>query len=218
METVRLVAHRRSETGKGPARRLRSSGRLPAVLYGHGVSEAIAVDSKELLLIRRSEAGANTIIDLAIDGEADVCSAILREVQIDPISRQHLHADFYRVAMDEPITVSVPLIFTNEPEDRFKAEQALISYVTRDLEVRCLPRDIPDTITVDLQELQVGTALTAGDIAMPQGVTLVTSVEEAVVTTASSIVRAEEEEAEVGEETAAPVAGAAADTEETAAE
>ena len=99
METVRLVAHRRSETGKGPARRLRSSGQLPAVLYGHGASEAIAVDSKDLLLIRRSEAGANTIIDLAIDGEADVCSAILREVQIDPISRQHLHADFYRVEM-----------------------------------------------------------------------------------------------------------------------
>jgi large subunit ribosomal protein L25 len=120
--------------------------------------------------------------------------------------------------MDEPITVTVPLTFINEPEDRFKAEQALIAYVTRDLEVRCLPRDIPDTITVDLEELQVGTALTVGDIAMPQGITLVTNVEEAVVTTASAIVLAEEEETEVGEEAAAPGAEAAADTEETAAE
>ena len=78
METVRLVARRRTETGKGPARRLRSAGQLPAVLYGHGVSESIAIDSKELLLIRQSEAGANTIIDLVIDGEGGVCSAILR--------------------------------------------------------------------------------------------------------------------------------------------
>jgi large subunit ribosomal protein L25 len=217
METVRLVAHRRSETGKGPARRLRGIGQVPAVLYGHGASEAIAVDSKELLLIRRSESGANTIIDLAIDGAAEGCNAILREVQIDPISRQQLHADFYRVAMDEPIDVTVPLAFINEPDDRFKAALAFISYIMHDLAVRCLPRNIPDTITVDLQEFEVGTTLTAGDIPMPSGVTLVTHAEEAVVTTESAVVR-EAEEAEVGEEAAAPGAEAAAETEEASAE
>ena len=199
METVRLVARRRTETGKGPARRLRSAGQLPAVLYGHGVSESIAIDSKELLLIRQSEAGANTIIDLVIDGEGGVCSAILRELQIDPVSREQLHADFYRVVMDEPITVSVPLTFINEPDDRLKAAQAVLSYLMRDLEVRCLPRDIPDTIMVDLQELQIGTALTTADIALPEGITLVTHTEEAVVTTTSAVMPEEEAEEAEGE-------------------
>ena len=184
METMRLVAHKRQEVGKGVARRLRRAGKLPAVLYGHGESEAIAVDSIALLLIRQSGTGANTIIDLVIgDDNPQTCSVILRELQVNPISRAQVHADFYRVAMDEPITVTVPLAFVNEPEDRLNAAQAVLSYLLHDVEVRCLPRDIPETIRVDLQALDIGVVLNAGGLEVPQGVTLVTSADEPVVTT-----------------------------------
>ncbi|MEE8292453.1 MAG: 50S ribosomal protein L25 [Candidatus Tectomicrobia bacterium] len=184
METMRLVAHKRQEAGKGVARRLRRAGKLPAVLYGHGESEAIAVDSIALLLIRQSGTGANTIIDLVIgDDNPQTCSVILRELQVDPISRAQVHADFYRVAMDEPITVTVPLAFVNEPEDRLNAAQAVLSHLLHDVEVRCLPRDIPETIRVDLQALDIGVVLNAGGLELPQGVTLVTSADEPVVTT-----------------------------------
>lgn len=189
METVRLMALSRKETGKGVARRLRRAGKLPAVLYGHGMSTVLAVDDKELWNIRQSEAGANTIIDLVIgDDNPETCSAILREVQIDPVSRAQVHADFYRIAMDEVLTVSVPLEFVNAPEDRLKASQAMLTFLLRDIEVQCLPQDIPDVIAVDLQALQIGEALHANALELPPGVTLVTDAEETVVTTTASVV------------------------------
>lgn len=197
METVRLAAFRRQATGKGPARRLRREGKLPAVVYGHGATESVTIDAKELLTIRRSEGGANAIIDLMLDGNAsDAYSVIVREVQIDPITRAQLHADFYRVAMNEPITVAVPLEFENEPEDRLKAAELMLSVTLRELTVQCLPRDIPNAIAVDLQDLEVGDVLHAGAIPLPSGVTLVTDSEEVVVTTISIEMVTEEEEAE----------------------
>lgn len=212
METVKLVAARRQESGKGPARRLRRDGKLPAVVYGHGATESVVVDAKELALIRRSEGGANAIIDLVLDGNAsDSCNVILREVQIEPVSRAQLHADFYRVVMDEPIAVTVPLEFENEPEDRLKVAHAMLSVALRELDVQCLPRDIPGTITVDLQGLEVGDVVHAGAVPLPAGVTLVTDPEEAVVTTTTIEMVAEEEEVEATEAEAAEATAAAED-------
>jgi large subunit ribosomal protein L25 len=203
MDTVKLVAQKRVETGKGQARRLRKAGKLPAVVYGHGDTEVLTVDAKELLLIRQS-GGENTIIDLEIGGDApEMCSVILREVQIDPVSRAQIHADFYRLAMDELITVTVPVEFVNIPEDRLKAAQAEISVLTRELMVECLPREIPNAIEVDLEDLQVGDVLHAGAVALPRGVTLVTNDDEAVLTTSMITVVEEGAEPEEGEELAA---------------
>ena len=203
MDTVKLVAQKRVETGKGQARRLRKAGKLPAVVYGHGDTEALTVDAKELLLIRQS-GGENTIIDLEIGGDApEMCSVILREVQIDPVSRAQIHADFYRLAMDELITVTVPLEFINIPEDRLKAAQMEVSVLARELMVECLPRAIPNVIEVDLEDLQVGDVLHAGAVALPRGVTLVTNEDEAVLTTSVITVVEEEMEPEEGEERAA---------------
>lgn len=203
MDTVKLVAQKRVETGKGQARRLRKAGKLPAVVYGRGDTEVLTVDAKELLLIRQS-GGENTIIDLEIGGDApEMCSVILREVQIDPVSRAQIHADFYRLAMDELITVTVPVEFVNIPEDRLKAAQAEISVLTRELMVECLPREIPNAIEVDLEDLQVGDVLHAGAVALPRGVTLVTNDDEAVLTTSMITVVEEGAEPEEGEELAA---------------
>ena len=104
------------------------------------------------------------------------------------------------MALDEVITVTVPVEFVNIPEDRLKVAQAEISVLARELMVECLPREIPNTIEVDLEELQVGDVLHAGAIALPQGVTLVTNAEEAVVTTSITTVVEEEVEPEEGEE------------------
>jgi len=209
MDTVKLVAQKRVETGKGQARRLRKAGKLPAVVYGRGDTEVLTVDAKELLLIRQS-GGENTIIDLEIGGDTpEMCSVILREVQIDPVSRAQIHADFYRLAMDELITVTVPVEFINIPEDRLKAAQMEVSVLARELIVECLPREIPNVIEVDLEDLQVGDVLHAGAVALPRGVTLVTNDDEAVLTTSMITV------VEEGEELAAVAEGAPEETKAT---
>lgn len=211
MDTVKLVVHKREETGKGIARRLRRAGKLPAVVYGRGESEAVTVDAKELFVIRQT-GGANTIIDMEIgETNPELCSVILREVQIDPVSRSQVHADFYRVALDEAISVTVPLEFINIPEDRLKIGESELSILARELTVECLPREIPSVIEVDLEAFQVGDVLHAGNVTLPEGVTLLTNTEEAVATTAAIVVVVEEvEEAEEMGEAAAAEEGAPA--------
>jgi large subunit ribosomal protein L25 len=183
MEVVKLVAQQRQGIGKNPARQLRRAGKLPAILYGHGQSAAIAITSEALLQIQQSEAGENAILELVIEGETpQTCHAILREVQIDPVSRAPLHVDLYRVLMDEPITVTVPLEFVHVPEDRLKQAQAIFTPLLREVEVECLPRDIPEAITVDLAGWEISRVLHANVLVLPTGVSLVTDPEEALVT------------------------------------
>ena len=130
METAKLVAHKRDRAGKGVARRLRRAGQLPAVLYGNGTTLAIALAEKDLVHIRQSEAGENTILDFTIEGDApESCQAILREVQIDPVSRVLLHADFYRVDMNKTITITVPLTFINEPHNILLTANAVLTHL-----------------------------------------------------------------------------------------
>jgi large subunit ribosomal protein L25 len=174
------------------------------VLYGHGANEMLAIIGEDLLRIQQSEAGENTILDLAIEDEPPrTCNAILREVQVDPVSRAPIHADFYRIVMTEAIRVTVPLEFINVPEDRLKRLQAQLAPVVREVEVECLPRDIPEVIAVDVAELEIGTVLRAEALVLPPGVTLLADPEEAVVT-----IEAMREE----------VAAEAASTEETTPE
>jgi large subunit ribosomal protein L25 len=208
MEVVKVMAQLRRERGKGPARRLRRAGKLPAVLYGHGETESLAILEETLVDIWQSEAGENAILELIIEGEpATIYNAIMREIQIHPISRRPLHVDLYRVRMDEPITVTVPLEFINVPEDRLKAAQHILSPLLRELEVECLPRDIPEAITVDLAALEISAVLHVNALVLPPGVTLVTEPEEPVVTT--EMIR--EEVAAVGEDAAAGAGATTAD-------
>ncbi len=202
-----IVAQRRSETGKGPARRLRQVGKLPVVLYGRGESAALTIETKDLQTLRQSESGANTIIDLSIEGEEpETCNAILREIQVDPVSRAMLHADFGRVALDELITVSVQLDFINVPEDRLKLERAELTIMQYELSVECLPRGIPNAIAVDLSSIGIGEALHAGDIALPEGVSLVSSADDTVAVTSALAVADTEEATDEGLSEPAPEA------------
>src|SRR5919112_955734 len=153
-----LEVVKREGRGKNEANRLRASGRIPAVVYGtakegkapEGVS--VAVDPKALLRILHSESGANTLISLKLDG--DESRVMVKEYQLDPITHQLLHADFYQLAMDKAITVTVPITLKGEPRG-VKLQGGLLDFVTRDIQVLALPTEIPEHIDVDVTELML---------------------------------------------------------------
>jgi large subunit ribosomal protein L25 len=167
METV-LEATTRTRFGKNEAGRLRREGRVPSVLYGGAPGEGgkreampLTVDPKALLRILHSQSGANTIITLALGSESP--KVMLREFQLDPISQQLLHADFYRVAMDKPITVTVPVVLRGEAPG-VKQQGGLLDFVHREIEVECLPADIPEHIEVDVSELMLHQSIRLRDV------------------------------------------------------
>jgi large subunit ribosomal protein L25 len=167
MEAV-LEATKRTRFGKNEAGRLRREGQLPSVLYGGptsagGKPEAapIAVDPKALMRILHSQSGANTIITLAFGGDSP--KVMLKEFQLDPVSHTLLHADFYRVAMDKAITVTVPIVLRGESPG-VKQEGGLLDFVHREIEIECLPADIPEHIEVDVSNLMLNQSIRLRDI------------------------------------------------------
>lgn len=163
MEAV-LEAVRRDQFGKNNARRLRVQGRIPAVLYGGntGTGEALSVDPKQLIRILHSESGANTLITFKIDGAPDA-RVLVKEYQLHPTQQRILHADFYRVAMDKMLRVTVPVQLVGEAKG-VKAQGGTVDFVHRELVVECLPGDIPEHITVDITELMIHDGIRVRDI------------------------------------------------------
>ncbi len=159
-----LEVVRRKPAGGGEAGRLRRAGRIPAVLYGGDVREAepLAVDPKALVRILHSDSGANTLIALQIDGAGDT-RVLLREYQVHPVTRELLHADFYRVAMDKVLRVTVPVHLTGEAKG-VKAQGGIVDFVNREVVVECLPGDIPEHITVDVTELMLHDGVRVRDL------------------------------------------------------
>jgi large subunit ribosomal protein L25 len=161
-----LQAERRQGRGKNEARRLRASGRVPAVVYGteKGKALEVAVDPKVLLRILHSESGANTLIGLqGLDGAGGDTRVLVKEYQLDPIDHKLLHVDFYAVAMDKAITVTVPVVLKGEPKG-VKQQGGIVDFVNRELEVECLPGDIPENITLDVSELMLHQGIRVRDL------------------------------------------------------
>ena len=158
-----LQAEKRDGRGKNEARRLRASGRIPAVVYGavKGKAVEIAVDPKMLLRILHSESGVNTLIGLQVDGGAT--RVLVKEYQIDPIDHKLLHADFYQVAMDKALTVTVPLVMKGEAPG-VKQQGGIVDFVNREIEIECLPGDIPENILVDISELMLNQGIRVRDL------------------------------------------------------
>jgi large subunit ribosomal protein L25 len=159
-----LQAEKRQGRGKNEARRLRASGRIPAVVYGAEKNKAveIAVDPKVLLRILHSESGVNTLIGLqGVDLAGG--KVLVKEYQVDPIDHKLLHADFYAVAMDKAITVTVPIVLKGEPKG-VKQQGGIVDFVNRELEVECLPGDIPEHIDVDVSELMMHQGIRVRDL------------------------------------------------------
>ena len=149
-----LQAEKRETRGKNAARRLRANGRIPAVLYGSekGKAVEIAVDPRILSRILHSESGVNTLIGLQLDG-GDT-RVLVKEYQLDPIDHKLLHADFYQVAMDKMLTVTVPVVLKGEAKG-VKQQGGIVDFVNREVEIEVLPGDIPENITVDISELML---------------------------------------------------------------
>ena len=163
-----LEAVKRSDSGKNEARRHRAAGRLPAVVYGtakdgkapEGVP--VTVDPKGLMRILRSDSGVNTLITLNLDGGAT--QVLVKEYQLDPITHTLLHADFYQLAMDKAIVVTVPVQLRGEAKG-VKVQGGLLDFVTREIQVECLPADIPEHIDIDVTELELHGSVRLRDVA-----------------------------------------------------
>jgi large subunit ribosomal protein L25 len=163
MEAV-LEATSREDFGKNEARRTRRNGRVPGVLYGEGrEATPISVEPRALLRILHSESGANTLISLKLAGSADA-RVLVKDFQLDPVTRQILHADFYRVAMDKMLEVTIPVTVKGEPKG-VKQQGGILEFIRREIVVSCLPGDIPENVEIDVSELMLHQGIRVRDIA-----------------------------------------------------
>ncbi len=166
--STNLNTQTRSGRGKNSARELRRNGRLPGVVYGRTGSDstansvAVSVDPGELTQILRSDTGVNTLIGLSVDGGVP-SQVLIKDYQVGPLTRALLHVDFYRVAMDKVLTVSVPIELTGEAEG-VKVQGGLIDFVQREVAIACLPSEIPEHLTIDVSPLTIGQGVRLGDL------------------------------------------------------
>ena len=163
METFTIEGQVREGRGKGPARRTRLSGMVPAILYGGKKdSISISVNAKQVARILRSETGHNTIFTVQVaSGAAE--KAMVKDWQVDPVSGKLLHVDLYRIAMDVRMRVMVPVHTFGEPQG-VKMQGGVFETVTREVEIECLPADIPEEFRVDVTEMLIGKQLRAADL------------------------------------------------------
>ena len=203
MKTIELDVEKRSTIGKNEARRSRVTGRIPAVVYGAGKANVpISVNKKALSDLFREGAGENAIFLLKLAGSDQSRHAMIKELQRDPVSRAPLHIDFVRVLMDVKITVKVPIEVVGIARG-VKADQGILDLVTREIEIECLPANIPAHLSVDVSDLGIGDAIRISELLVPDGVTIVDNPEKVVVHVAHP---AREEEPVVAAEGAAEAA------------
>lgn len=199
-----LEAVKRDTRGKNAARRLRAAGRIPAVVYG-GPDGAVpvSVDPKLLSRILHSDSGVNTIIGLSVDGGGPT-QVLVKEFLLDPVQHSLLHADFYRVSMDQRITVTVSVTLKGESRG-VKQQGGVLDIPHREVEVECLPADIPETIEIDVSELLIGQSVRLRDVAGDARWTPVSDPDTLLV----HVVAARVEAAPAEEAAAVPAAGPA---------
>jgi large subunit ribosomal protein L25 len=164
MASATLEATTRDSRGKNEARRLRVAGKIPAVLYG-GADGAVplSVDPKVLSRILHSGSGINSIISLDVQGQG-VTQVLVKEFLLEPVKHTLLHADFYRLQMDKAITVTVTIVLKGESKG-VKLQGGIVDFPNREVEVECLPGDIPEHLTVDVSELMIGQGVRLKELA-----------------------------------------------------
>jgi large subunit ribosomal protein L25 len=167
---VKLKAEPRTETGRSAARRLKARGIVPAVVYGgKEKSQPLQVSARDLNAMLSHASGENILVELEISGHKGTKTALLQEVQHSPVGGDVLHVDFHAISMDEKIEANVPLEALGIPTG-VKNFGGLLDQNIRSLAVECLPRDLPDKITVDVAALNIGDTIHVRDIKLPSGV------------------------------------------------
>ncbi|MCE7526496.1 50S ribosomal protein L25/general stress protein Ctc [Polynucleobacter sp. IMCC 30228] len=175
---MKVVAFERSVQGTGASRRLRNSGKTPGIIYGgQKTPQVVELDHNALFHALRKEAFHSSILEIEIGGKTQ--KALLRDYQMHPFKPLVLHIDFQRVSATEKIHMRIPLHFTRAEESvAIKLGGAVISHIANDLEITCLPADLPEFIEVDLSKIEVGHSIHAKDVVLPKGVTLVLHIEQ----------------------------------------
>jgi large subunit ribosomal protein L25 len=170
MATAELKARLRQETGKGFAKRIRRDGNVPGILYGEGnASVKIEISFKDFYHVTHTRAGSNVILDLEIEGlDRGECKAIIREIQYHPVRRNVLHVDFQEISMTKKVHVSIPVEIVGEAVG-VKTKGGVLELLHREVEVRCLPADIPESIRIDVADLDIGDSLQVEDLTFEAG-------------------------------------------------
>ncbi len=204
----KIKANKREIFGKNASRRLRREGMIPAVIYGaREVTVSLDLKKKEIFKILRAETGENTIFQISFDSESR--DAMIKELQRDPVTAEILHADFIQITMDKTVRISVPVVTVGEAVG-VKTEGGFIDLMTREVELECLPKDIPENIKIEISDLHLHQSFKVEDIAPVEGVEILSAPdiilvlveapskeEEIEVEEAEEEVIAEEEEPEV---------------------
>ncbi len=207
---MKVVANTRNTQGTGASRRLRRAGKVPGIVYGSSDAPVnIELDHNNLFHALRKEAFHSSILDLEIDGKG-ASNVLLRDVQMHPFKQQVLHIDFQRVAANEKIHVRVPLHFINaEVSPAVKLSSNVVSHVMNDIEVVCLPSELPEFIEIDLSSLEAQGTIHVSDMKLPAGVSVTPHPEEVVATATTPRAMIEEKAAELEAAAAAPATPAA---------
>jgi large subunit ribosomal protein L25 len=183
MELRELTIRKRDGIGKGPARRLRRSGQVPATLYGGASPVNIAVAPKDILRLIHGHEGSTQLFRVTFEGAKDGKMAIIRDMQFDPVSEHLIHVDLQEVAMDRTIQVSVAIHHVGESVG-VKDTQGILEMVLREVRVSCLPGNIPEYLEADVTNLAIHDVLTVKDLKCPEGVRILNDPNQAVVTVA----------------------------------
>jgi len=218
LELLELNAVTRTESGKGQARTLRREGRLPAVLYGPNTDPVLlSIDLSELEDIAKGGSAGQAILSISVKGEKKPRTAMIKEMQISPLSRDYLHIDFYEVDMKQKINVMVPVTTTGKC---IGIEMGgMTQLIRRELEVLCLPGEIPEFIEIDITELNIGDSVHVEDVQLEGDIEIPHDVDFTILTILSGKMKeeeVEEEELEEDEEGVEEGEEAEAEGEETA--
>lgn len=181
-----LAVEVRERSGKGAARQLRRSGRVPAVLYGQGECLLLTMKPDDLRTILRSHAGATALISLTVNGATTKAkrTALLRDFQVDPVTGEVLHADLFEVSMDKPIRVKVPVQLIGGVPAGVK-EGGVLHHNLRELSIECLPSALPDAIQVDASQLAIGQGIHVREVPKVEGIRFLDDADQMVVSVAA---------------------------------
>lgn len=214
MDLIELKAKTRSSKGNGPARSLRREGQIPGILYGAKTDPVmLSVNTHELELIVKKGNIGQLLLNLTIeDANLPNKSAMIKELQRHPLTRQYIHVDLYEVAMDKKIRVSIPVSTTGKSQGVELG--GMLQIIRREIEVLSYPNQIPETLSIDITELDIGDSVHVEDIPLPEGAELPADVNFTVLTVSSQMAEAEPtEEGEVEEEAEAAPEGTEAKAE-----
>ena len=201
MELIELKTNIRTTTGNGPARRLRQKGQIPAVLYGPGTeSVLLSVNISDIDRILKKGRIGQALLNLVIlnNEETSTRTVMVKELQHHPVSRDFLHIDFYEVAMDRKIMVNIPV--TTIGKAKGVENGGILQIIRRELEVQCFPLDVPESIEIDITDLDVGDSIHVGDISRQSGIEFLGEENFTVVTVVTPKIEEEEEVVEEAEE------------------